>query len=52
MRQLFALLPIIALSATASAQTIDAQGAAQLSESLSRYVSEAAFDKRIVKIAA
>jgi hypothetical protein len=50
MRRLLVTLSAIALSTTASAQTIDAQGAAQLSESLSRYVSEAAFDNNIVNV--
>lgn len=52
MRQLFATLPTIVLSTAGWAQAIDSQGAAQLSESLSRYVSEAAFDKNIVSVVA
>ena len=50
MRSMCPTLLIVVLSTAASAQTIDVQGAAQLSESLSHYISQAAFDKSIVKI--
>jgi hypothetical protein len=50
MRYLCPTLLIVALSTNASAQAIDAPGAAQLSKSLSHYISQAAFDKNIVKI--
>lgn len=50
MRQFLPILSIVAFSAPAFAQTIDSQGAAQLTKSLSRYVSKAAFDRGILKI--
>ena len=52
MRYLCPTLLIVALATPASAQVIDAPGAAQLSQSLSRYISQAAFDENIVKIVA
>jgi hypothetical protein len=51
-RHLLPMLSIAALSTAASAQTIDGQGAAQLSHSLAQYVSQAAFDKGIVNVVA
>ncbi|MEQ1951809.1 hypothetical protein [Mesorhizobium sp. CN2-181] len=49
-----ALLPIliVAFAAPAAAQTVDGPGAAQLGETLSRYVGKTAFDKGIVKVSA
>ncbi|MDQ6437618.1 hypothetical protein RB623_26495 [Mesorhizobium sp. LHD-90] len=49
-----ALLPIlvVAFAAPAAAQTVNASGATQLGETLSRYVGKTAFDQGIVKVTA
>ena len=51
MRRVLPVLTAAAFCAPAHAQTIDGQGAAQLSETLAHYVSKTAFDKGIVKVA-
>ena len=51
MRRILPILTVVAFSSPAFAQTVDAQGAAQLGETLSRYVGKTAFDKGIVKVA-
>ena len=50
MRYLCPALLIVTLATDASAQAIDAPGAAQLSQSLSRYISQVAFDRNVVKV--
>ena len=51
MRRILPILSIVAFGSPAFAQAVDAQGATALSETLTRYVGKAAFDKGIVKIA-
>ena len=50
MRHLFPLVTMLSLATPALAQTIDEPGAAQLRESLSRYVGQTAFDKGVLHI--
>ena len=51
MRRILPILSIVAFGSPAFAQAVDAQGAVQLGETLSRYVGKTAFDKGIVKVA-
>ena len=50
MRYVLPLLSAVALGSPAAAQTVDAQGAAQLADTLSRYLSKDAFGKGILKV--
>lgn len=50
MRRVLPIAAILAFTAPAMAQTIDDQGAAQLTDTLKRYVSQAAFDKGVLKV--
>lgn len=51
MRQIALLSSVLAFASPALAQAIDPPGAAQLQDSLSRYVGKTAFDKGILKVA-
>ena len=52
MRRILPLVSILAFASPALAQAIDAQGAAQLQDSLSRYVGKSAFEKGVLKVTA
>ena len=52
MRQVLALISLVALGTPAIAQTVDSEGAKRLADTLSKYVGVTAFEKRIVKVAA
>lgn len=52
MHRILPILTLVVLTSPSAAQTIDAQGATQLGDTLARYVSSAAFEKGIVKVAA
>jgi hypothetical protein len=51
MRHALPIVAILALCTPAAAQTVDAEGAKKLADTLSRYVGAPAFDKGIVKVA-
>lgn len=50
MKRLLPFVFVLALSAPALAQTVDSQGAKQLSDNLSRYFGKQAFDKGVLKV--
>lgn len=50
MRHTLPVFALLAFSMPAMAQAVDEQGAAQLTETLKRYVSQAAFDKGVLKV--
>jgi hypothetical protein len=52
LRRILPFVSILAFASPALAQAVDAQGAAQLQESLSRYVGKTAFEKGVLKVAA
>ncbi|RWH75499.1 hypothetical protein [Mesorhizobium sp.] len=50
MKRILPLAFVLALSAPALAQTVDSQGAKQLSDDLARYFGKQAFDKGVLKV--
>ncbi|TIU28663.1 MAG: hypothetical protein E5W38_23280, partial [Mesorhizobium sp.] len=50
MKRVLPLVFVFAFSAPALAQTVDSQGAKQLSDSLARYFGKQAFDSGVVKV--
>ena len=50
MKRVLTTVFIFALSAPALAQTVDSQGAKQLSDNLARYFGKQAFEKGVLKI--
>lgn len=50
MKRILPLAVILAFSAPAFAQTVDTQGAQQLSDNLARYFGKQAFDKGVLKV--
>ena len=50
MRRLLAVVSFAVISGPVAAQTVDSRGAADLADTLSRYVSRAAFDLGVVKV--
>ncbi|TIV60843.1 MAG: hypothetical protein E5V89_33675, partial [Mesorhizobium sp.] len=50
MKRILPLVAALAFSAPAVAQTVDSQGAKQLSDSLARYFGKQAFDKGVLKV--
>jgi hypothetical protein len=51
MRRILAVMPILLLASPSLAETVDAQGAAQLTDSFARYIGRQAFDKKVVAVA-
>ena len=50
MRHVLPFVSLLALSAPAYAQSVDAQGAGRLLDNLSRYFGSTVFDKGVLKI--
>ena len=52
MKRILPVFAVLAFSAPAFAQTVDSQGAKQLSDNLARYFGKQAFDKGVLKVSA
>lgn len=52
MRRILAVVPALFLASPSLAESVDAQGAAQLADTFARYIGRQAFDKKVVTVAA